>query len=327
MHKTLALLSAALLLFGSAFSACAGLYLWVDEAGNVHYSDSVPPTQIKRGHTELSDEGVRIKSVPPTKTAEELLEEKELERLRVQKERLLEQQRSADLGLLRTFRSEDDIEMARDGKLAAIDATINVTKNNIRRQQKWLSGQRSEAADLERTGRPVPQYKREKIAQAESAMRDAYATILDREALKDSIRSSFEQNLVRFRQLKNLPESGAPPVARHPKPVRHNIVACADAEECSRLWNKSTDYVRRHASTAVQTSGEKLIITAPPAGAQDIGLVLARIDDKEGPGASLFLDLQCERSLGGEERCRSQEAQDIIQGFRAAIEGDDAAQP
>lgn len=327
MHKTLALLIPAFVMSGMAFSAHAGLYRWVDEDGNVHYSDSVPQAQIKQGHTELSEEGIRINSTPPAKTPEEVLKEKELERLRAQQERLLEQQRSADLVLLRTFRSEDDVKMAGDGKLAAIDVMINVTKNNVRRQQEWLAGLLSEAADLERTGKPVPRHLSDNIAQTAQAIRDAYSTILDRGAQKDSIRSSFEQDLIRFRQLKNLSETDAPELAQDPRPILHNIVTCAAPEECSRLWEKSTDYVRQHASTPVQASGENIFITAPPASEHDISLILSRINDKEDPGASLFLDLQCQRSLRGQRKCQSQQAQDIIQGFRSAIMGEQASRP
>ena len=327
MHKTLALLIPAFVVSGMAFSAHAGLYRWVDEKGNVHYSDSVPPAQIKQGHTELSEEGIHINSTPPAKTPEEIRKEKELERLRAQQERLLERQRSADLVLLRTFRSEDDVKMARDGKLAAIDVVINVTKNKARRQQEWLAGLRSEAGDLERTGKPVPRHLSDNIDQTERAIRDAYAIILDREAQKNSIRSSFEQHLIRFRQLKNLPETDASELAQDPRPILHNIVTCAVPEECSRLWEKSTDYVREHASTSVQDSGENIFITAPPASEHDISLILSRINDKEGPGASLFLDLQCHRSVRGQQKCQGQQAQDIIQGFRSAIMGEDMPQP
>lgn len=327
MRKTLTFLILALLLSELAFNAHAGLYRWVDEDGNVHYSDSVPQNQIKQGHTELSGEGIRINSIPPEKTAEEILRERELERLRAQQERLLEQQRSADLGLLQAFRSEDDIIMARDGKLAAIDVVINVTKNSILRQQEWLAGLRSEAANLERTGTPIPQHLSDNIIQTEQAIQEAYATILEREAQKESIRTGFEQDLVRFRQLKNLPDTDTPVPTQNQRPVLHNIVICAGPEECDRLWERSVDYVRRNASTPVQTSGADIFTTAPPSAEEEISLTLSRIDDSEGPGASLFLDVQCQRSPGGEEQCQSRRAQDIIQGFRTAIIGKDETQP
>jgi hypothetical protein len=104
-------------------------------------------------------------------------------------------------------------------------------------------------------------------------------------------------------------------------------VTCSGPEECADLWNKATAYIRRNATTPVQTRGETIFITAPPATEQDISLILTRIDEKESVGASLFLDLQCQRSLRGEKMCEGPRAQGIIEGFRAAIVGEDAAQP
>jgi hypothetical protein len=327
MRKAVALQIVALLVSGMLSVAEGRLYRWVDDDGNVHYSDNVPPDQVDSGHTEISEEGVRIRSVPRAKTPEEIEKEKELERLRTQQERLLEQQRSADRVLLRSFRSEDDIRMARDGKLAAIDVMIDVTKKNVRRQQEWLAGLRAEAANLERTGKVVHQHLIDNIAQTERAIQEAYSTIVDREHQKTTIRSSFDQDIVRFRQLKNLPGSETKREAEEARPVLHNIVTCTGEEECNRLWTKAKAYVRQKAMTTIQTSGDNIVITAPPASEQDVGLILSRIIDKEGDGASLFLDLQCERSLRGERTCQGEQAQAIIEEFRPAIAGENAPPP
>lgn len=326
MYKAVAFLIPGLLLAGLTSEIQGGLYRWVDEDGNVHYSDSVPPDQVTSGHTELSEGGVRIKSVPPVKTPDELLKEQELERLREQQERLVEQQRSADLVLLRTFRSEDDIKMALDGKLASIDVMINVTKSNLRRQQEWLAGLRAEAGNLERTGKPVPKRISDGIAQTEKAIKEAYSTIVDRERQKDSIRTKFDQDLVRFRHLKDLPASDSPIPAEDARPMLHNIVTCSSREECDYLWTKATAYVRENATTPLQTSGENIFITAPPAAEKDVSLILSRLNDQNGLGASLFLDVQCKRSLRGEELCESELAQHIMDGFRPAITGENTPQ-
>lgn len=319
MTKVATVLIPLLLLSCLASLSHARLYRWVDENGNVHYSDNVPPDQIESGHTELSEGGIRKKSVPRVKTAEELQKERELERLRNQQEELLEEQRSADQVLLETFRSEDDIRMARDGKFATIDVMILVTKNNVRRQQERLAGLRTEAGNLERTGKPIPKPLRDNITQIERAIRDAYSKIVDKEEQKKSIRTSYQEDLVRFRELKDLPESEAVIGDEQSRPVLHNIVTCASPGECDRLWEKAADYVREHATTAVHTSGVNVFITAPPAAEEDISLILSRINDKQGSGASLFLDLHCERSLSGKKMCESDKAQSILEGFRAAI--------
>lgn len=307
--------------------AHGGLYRWVDEGGNVHYTDTLPPDQVQQGHTELSEGGVRIKTVPRAKTEEEIKNEKELERLRTQQERLVEQQKAADRVLLQTFRSEDDMLMARDGQVATIDVMIQVTRNDVRRQQQWLAGQRTEAANLERTGKPVPQNLSDGIASTERSIRDAYATIIEREAQKEAIRTSFDHDLARFRQLHDLPPSPAGSDAQETRPVIQNIVTCSGRVQCNLLWQDAITYVREHATTQVQANSDILLITAPPTGEQDVSLILSRINDKSGDGATLFLDVQCKSSQRGQETCRGSQARGIVEGFRPAMTGEGRPQP
>lgn len=314
--------SILLLLLVLACGAQGGVYRWVDAEGNVHYTDTLPPTQVDRGHTEISEEGVRVRTVPPAKTPEEVQKERELERLRAEQERLIEKQRTADQVLLRTFRSDDDIIMARDGKLTSIDSMVQATRTNARRQQEWLARLQGEAADLERAGKPIPKKLSDNIAATEQAISRSYSTILGREAQKDRIRETFDKDLKRFRQLKNLAEDQVPKEDEYEKPVLHNIVTCNDATECDRLWGRAGAYVREHAMTQLYTDTPFLVLTAPPRNESDITLILSRIQDKQGEGASLFLDVQCQNSIQGEQTCVGPAAQDIIKGFRPALNAD-----
>jgi hypothetical protein len=327
MCKAIALLFPILLLTGLISVAHSGFYRWVDEEGNVQYSDTLPPEQIQGSHEEIGKGGITIKEVPPAKTPEEIRKEQELKRLRAEQQRLLREQREADRVLLRLFRSEDDIYMARNGKIAAINVMIDFTKNNILRQQEKLARLLTKAADLERAGKPLPQHRIDAIEQVVQTVRTAYAAIIDREKEKEAIRARFDKNLARFRELKKLPEKQPPIHTSEQRPILHNLVPCATKEKCDRLWGKATAYVRQHATTPVQTSSDVIFISAAPASAQDVSLILSRIADKEGPGASLFLDLQCHRSVAGKEFCRGDLAQGIVQGFRTALIGEDAPQP
>jgi hypothetical protein len=319
MGKKVCLVLSALALSILLSPTQGGLYKWVDENGHVQYSDNVPPEQVQKAHTELSDRGVRIDQVERAKTPEEAKKEAELERLRRKKEALLAQQKEADEVLLRTFRSEDDLKMARDGKMTSVDVLIDVTKGNVRRQQNALVSLRSKAANLERTGKPVPAHLSDGIAQREQAIRAAYGTIIQQETKKDAIFAKFEEDLARFRQLKNLPARVTETRAEQTRPILHNIVPCPNAETCDRLWVKAADYVAEHVTTPVQTSSATILITAPPQTEEDISLVLSRIDDPNGTGASLFLDLQCHRSVRGREMCEGEKAQGVLKGFRKAI--------
>ena len=121
-----------------ATTSDARLYRWVDEAGAVHYTDTLPPAQAERGHAEMSEKGLVVDTTERAKTPEELQREEEAKRARLAAERAKKEQEAADQMLLRTFGSVDDMIMTRDGRLAAVDAMIRLTRGNIRRQQDLL---------------------------------------------------------------------------------------------------------------------------------------------------------------------------------------------
>jgi len=293
----------------------------VDDSGVVHYTDQIPPNQVDKGHAELTDQGLRVEVVPPAQTIEEIQRERELERLRAQQERLVEQQKAADRVLLRTFRSVDDLLMARDGKLAAIDVVILVARGNIRRQQEWLRNLRTEAADLERAGKPVPQHVTEGIAKSERYIRESYATIVDREQQKEGIRADFDRDLKRFRQLNDIPDDQG----EQPKDVSRlalrNLVTCDSSAQCDRYWTLAVAYVKANATTPIQTLGTNILITEPPETRDDLSLTLSRIQEKDGVIASIFLDLQCKAPTPSETGCGDEHAMTVLSGFRDAVTG------
>jgi hypothetical protein len=315
---------AVLLLLLPLLAPAQQLYRWVDDQGNVHYTDSIPPEYTEKGHQVLSPDGTRVREVAPAKTAEEIRRERELERLRAQQQRLIEQQKAADRVLLRSFRSVDDLIMARDGKLASGDVMIQVTKSNIRRQQDWLNRLRADAADLERAGKPVPERLREGIENSERSLKDAMAAILDRERQKQAIREEFGRDLARFRQLKNIPQTADPAAPAHTPPSLENLVLCADRAECDRLWRLARDYVRQHSTLPIESSGADVLMTAAPASSKDIGLIVSRIWNKQGSGASIFLDLQCRSYTATVGTCATPGRQEILDGFRPALQAGDA---
>lgn len=304
-----------------ATAAQARLYRWVDEAGMVHYTDTLPPAQVDRGHVEMSNKGIVVGTTSPAKPPEELQREEELKRLREAAERAKQQQEAADQVLLRTFRSADDMIMTRDGKLATVDVMALVTRSNIRRQHDWLRGLRADAADLERAGKPIPAQLSDRILNAENAIRESYASIVEREQQKQEIRARFANDLERFRELKGMPAIAEPQRDDAPGMASKNLVPCADAGACDRLWARAVAYVRRHANTPIQAAGPNILITAQAEKREDISLTLSRIQDKRGPGSLLFLDAQCMPESGTDTACTSAQAQSILNGFSDATLG------
>ena len=78
MRFTLLTLSAVLL--GCAFSAQAKMYKWVDENGQMHFGDRIPPEYVVKEHDELNEHGIKTKHREAAKTPEQKAEERRLER-------------------------------------------------------------------------------------------------------------------------------------------------------------------------------------------------------------------------------------------------------
>ena len=175
----------------------------------MHYTDTLPPAQAGRGYSEINDRGIVVGTTAPPKTPEDIQREEELKKLRDAADRAKKQQEAADRVLLQTFRSVDDMIMARDGRLASIDVLVQVTRSNIRRQQDLLRVcLRCARMRPTWSARASPSRSSQTTVsdKTELAIQDAYSDILDREQQKQEIYATFAADLKRFRQLKGLPE-------------------------------------------------------------------------------------------------------------------------
>jgi len=119
-------------------SAHAGLYRWVDDAGNVHFSDKVPAAASKKTHTKFNKSGkVTAKVDPESKikainsklmAGKEKERQAELERIKAA-ELAVSQKRDNDL--LSTYSDEDEI-------VRYFESKIKMVKGNTKILQKRL---------------------------------------------------------------------------------------------------------------------------------------------------------------------------------------------
>jgi hypothetical protein len=319
------LLSACLC--GSA--TAAKLYRWVDEQGNVHYSDRIPPDAAKQERARLDERGVMVERTEAAKTEEELARDRELERLRAAQQKLLEEQQERDRVLLNTFRTEDDLFLARDKKIEAVDAQVKLTEGNIKRLKKRLADMQATAATTERQGEQVSPKYRADIEATRRQIEEAYASIVQREQDRLAISARFEDDLQRIRLLRNLRIETAE--EEKPKPERRRslldtLVVCDNRANCLAYWERATEYAQRKATTKLQIMGEHILMTAAPLKDDDLSLTVSRIPDEQGVEL-IFLDLQCRESPLGAEFCAGAAAQQVRDDFRGAVLGEPSAAP
>lgn len=317
----------SLLLLPVAGSA-GKLIRWVDKEGNVHYSDRVPAEHKDQARSELNRRGIEIRSTEAAKTKEQIEQEQELARLRAEQKRLIEEQRAKDNVLLRTFRSSDDILLTRDGKLTAIDTSIQITRSNIKRLKLRLTDMQRNAANLERQGKKISANFLKDIERTRQQLKDSYATIIRKEQDKEQIRIKYAADLAHFRALKNLqPDSEEKErEQRRRSLLLETVVPCHDQASCDAAWERAETYVRGNATTRLQMLAESIIMTAAPVKDQDISITVSRITQKDDPGAQLFMDLQCKDSPRGKEFCETEKVSGIRSGFRVFLGSSTAQQ-
>lgn len=118
------------------------VYKWVDEDGQIHYGDSIPPEYSDLPKQVLNEHAVTVDHLEGRKTEEQLLAEQKAKELETQKEL----QRRADQALLATYLSVEEIVMHRDRRIELFQAQSRVTELYLRNLERRLSKLKREAA-------------------------------------------------------------------------------------------------------------------------------------------------------------------------------------
>jgi len=204
LHITVAVLALAFASSG-AFAkppSTNNLYKWVDEDGKVHYSDRVPPEASGLGHEKKSQRGVTVGTVEAAKTPQQLEAERAAQEAERKRKEAEAKQAEQDRILLMTFSSAAEIERARDDRIAAVEARIKLTEERLRKLEPQLEQARKQAADQERSGKASPDSLHQRITQLQKQIADYQKFIAEREQERAAIKTKFDADLARFKELK-----------------------------------------------------------------------------------------------------------------------------
>lgn len=208
----LPLLAASTLL---ASPAQAGKLLkWVDDQGQTRYGDRIPPQYAKQQQQTLNDQGIVVKTRAAAKTPEQLAREKRLAEIAAEEKRKRDEAAAYDRVLLDTFTTEDDMIMTRDGKIEAIEAAIRLTRARTEKTRQRLLTLTQRAANMERSGRAIPEPLHKEILDARAQIEYNNNYIKNRLKEQHSVRSKFEADLKRFRELKTAQAASEASVSR-----------------------------------------------------------------------------------------------------------------
>ncbi len=324
MDRLISLPLLLVVLITAAQPAWAKMYRWTDAEGNTHYSDKIPREAIEGSHSTINQRGLITDTKDAARSAEAYARELEVKRLRAEQQKELERQQAKDRVLLNTFRADDDIILARDGKLASYDAQIRIVYDNINRLKQRLQSQQTRAATTERKGKPLAERTLQGMENTRLEIKGNYESILRQEHDKERIQVKYTTDLERFRKLKEIQNSSLATAAFDDSSGKANVlvetaIECRDDAHCDSLWKKALVYGKSHATTAIYADSSRIFMTRPAVTEQDISITVSRIrPDKKGKEV-IFLDVQCKKTIASETWCRKPKAETIRTGFKPAM--------
>jgi single-stranded DNA-binding protein len=191
----------------------AQLYKWVDENGQIRYSDNITSDQSKKAFQTLTPDGRVLSTKEASKPPEQIREERaeknrQAEELRIKAEvnaRLAAMQEHHDNVLLMTFTNEKEILVAQDERLSVIDSVIQLLKKNINTEQEKLQKEeaRAKALYLDKN-LPVPGGQAQKIEYFTEKVLTKQQHLSLKIDERDKVKQQYIQDLIRYRELTKL---------------------------------------------------------------------------------------------------------------------------
>lgn len=192
--KTQTLIVTTLLLASNI--ASAGLYRWVDDKGEVHFSDKVPVAASKKAHTKIDKSGITQKELDPAAKIEkqkklELLAQEEQAQEKIDKavrEKRAEKYKQ-DQHLLSTYENKQEIMSYFETKIKMLKGNSGILLAHKKRLQK-----RVETLSLKKENELKVVNIRQTINQYDKALNENSKELL-------SLKTDFEFNLLRYIEL------------------------------------------------------------------------------------------------------------------------------
>ena len=182
--------------------ANAQFYRWVDDAGTIHYSDKLPPTESQREQDLLNGQGRLVKNIPAPKTEEEIEEDQRLAKLEIKKNQKLEKSTQRDYLLLALYLNVEDIEHLRDERIGTVESAIKITKIRKIKFTKKLDDLYASERRFAATGQNTPPWLMKSLKHYQEQLANVEDILAIKEREKLVIKRRFADDINRFIELK-----------------------------------------------------------------------------------------------------------------------------
>lgn len=300
-----------LLTSGTAFAK--RYYRFEDARGKIRVLDYLPAEAAQNEYEIVDEKGAVIQKVGRAMTVEEIVAEQQKQKELEEKSRIAQEKRRRDALLLRQFYSIDDILRAQDSQLNAIDINIAIQKSKNLLLKAQLFEMQERAAELERSGKPLPASLTNPIAASQAQIVDNLEIVGTFRDEKRMVQEQFKSDLVRFKELKakQLVNRNLANLSRN---FAKQIYTCSGQVECNKAWQLSQLFAHEHATGKLEIITDTLILSSKPRQDKDISLSLARIPEKE-DRMQIVLEVDCFDSTEGNAFCESQAVEEVKQEF------------
>jgi hypothetical protein len=177
------------------------IYKWVDENGVTQYGQVIPPEYRDQAATEMTKRGVTVNRIDPVTTPEERRMAQERALREKEEQKRLAEQRRRDTALMNTYSSPREIDDARERSLNGPMQLLRGLEPRWKKADERLQGLNRHAAELQRAGKPVPEFLSEDIAAAKLEMEQLHAERQRHEAHIVAIRTRFDADKQRYIEL------------------------------------------------------------------------------------------------------------------------------
>lgn len=192
-----------LLSMASAGLAQSKLYRWVDDNGQVHYGDRIPPQYAKKERAEINERGVVVDVKAREKTSDELAAEQAAALAAAEEAQRAEEQARYDRYLISSFNSVADLMALRDDRLSLLESRLTLARKSVADTEKSLTGLIERRDKLQSAGKPVPDKLNKHISEFESSLVAGLRSVSGLEEEQVETRRKFTNDIERYIELRN----------------------------------------------------------------------------------------------------------------------------
>ena len=195
-----------------ATPALAEVYRWVDENGEVHYSESLPPDYEDKGYDVLNRQGMVVEKdrkltpePPPEVPVEEEPQELPRDASGMPRPKAAfseaEMQQRMDTFLMLRYESEQEILDAMNVEIRQLNYDRRLLESSRASSEEAFRGHVKLAADRQRAGLPVKEATVREINTNRAELAKVESALDGLQQRENSIRADFEKQLERYRYL------------------------------------------------------------------------------------------------------------------------------